>query len=220
MDFVLSKIKRICTFEKPPLKPVYEAVLFHLYKLRQIKYENLLILKFNESYYEYVKFINQDGVFEIQYQYFHDKPYTYEQLLRYDGEILKSEPSLTLKYIDDLSYISKSPKYYHDTFHDNTDFLLLNTIPFEIRVCDNEKTLIRFSKYGHIPHCISTKLENYLFSNAVVYLLFNDQSVSKTLGIGLPKMPELKISIDVDSYFRVIFSIKNNLNRTLKQVLL
>ncbi|MCZ2442844.1 MAG: hypothetical protein LC101_03600 [Flavobacteriales bacterium] len=201
MAYQLKRIHDFLNLKNSNIRPVYEAVFLQLHLDKDLKDENFLILKFGEDYYEYIKFQLDDHLFEIKYQHFSTAPRRFEELQAINQILSKSGDLLRIKYIDDQNYIQKSIDTYLTRKHEIIDFLLLDVLPYSIKVFNGSQQIAMAPLYLMIPG--KTKPVQFTPTDAKLRIVLQmaKQEVSTEIPLGFHKGEKIDISIDIDTGF-------------------
>lgn len=199
--YQLERIQNFLKFKNSNLRSVYEAVFLQLNLDKALKGENFLILKFSKDYYEYIKFQLDDHLFEVKYQHFSTAPRRFEELQAIDKILSTAGDLLRIKYVEDPNYIQKSIETYITRKHEIIDFLLLDVLPYSIKVSNGSQQIAVAPLYLMIPGKTKPAQFTPTDSKLKIVLQMAKQEISTEIPLGFHKGETVDISIDIDTGF-------------------
>ena len=199
--YQLERIQNFLKLKNSNLRSIYEAVFLQLHLDKALKDENFLVLKFSEEYYEYIKFQLEDHLFEIKYQHFSSAPRRFEELQAINQILSKTGDLLRIKYIEDQNYIEKSIQTYLTRKHEIYDFLLLDVLPYSIKIFNGSQQIAVAPLYLMIPGKTKPAKFKPTDSKLKVVLQMAKQEIFTEIPLGIHKGEIVEISIDIDTGF-------------------
>ena len=199
--YQLERIQNFLKFNNSNLRSIYEAVFLQLHLDKALKGENFLILKFGEEYYEYIKFQLDDHLFEVKYQHFSAAPRRFEELQAIDQIISTAGDLLRVKYVEDPKYIQKSIETYVARKYEIIDFLLLDVLPYSIKVFNGSQQIAAAPLYLMIPGKTKATQFTPMDSKLKIVLQMAKHEISTEIPLGFHKGEMVDISIDIDTGF-------------------
>ena len=201
MAYQLKRIHNFLNLKNSNIRSAYEAIFLQLHLDKTLKDENFLIVKFSEDYYEYVKFQLEDTLYEVKYQHFSSTARRFEELQAIDKILSSAGDLLRVKYIEDPGYIEQAIKTYITRKHEITDFLLLDVLPFSIKVFNGAQQIVTAPQHMVIPS--KTKPARFIPNDPKikVSLQMAKKEISMEFPLGFHKGETVEAYIDIDSGF-------------------
>jgi hypothetical protein len=189
--------------------PLYSGAIVHSYINGSLTKHDLLVIKYDKDYYEYIKYISDEGICEIRYQYFSDVPLSYDDIEHRDFQITKISRLPQLLYIDGLDYHLLSQDYRKNILTDKyRDFMILDCLSYRIEVRISGDSVISVPIFRTIPTKEQVSISSGSFDMVIDFKSLN-QSHSTSIIRSYDKN-DISLVLDIDAVHKRTLSWISN----------